>query len=680
MTTIVETLQQGIAAHRDGRLDEAERLYGEVLATSPRNANAHNLLGTIRAQQGRFEEAVSCFRLATQSADGHAEFHRNLGHALRRAGRSGEAIESYRRALELTPDDGAILFDLANAQREAGRSREATQTLRDLLARQPGNLSAMVNLGGMLIDEFRHKEAVEVLTRALRANPKVVEARITLGRALIEQNELRRAEQELAEAVRQAPDNAVGRMNLGKALLLLNRSSQALIHLDEAVRLAPNDPLIRINRAGALRVQRRVEESSEDYELAIRLAPNNVTALFGMAYNLERQGLLDEALQLLDRALAINPVHVMSNLMYARIDRREKRLDRALARMESLMQRIGNSLPADVGGTVRCEYAQILDATKEYDRAFEEMTVGQDLLRRAGDDDYDLSAFLNVVEYFRDRTTPEVVSKWPKAIGGDPDDEPAPPVFFVGFPRSGTTLTEAMLGAHPALMTTDELPILERVIDLVPGMVGRQVGAIEGVSDLSDEEVRSLRRQYHRYAQRMMEEEYASDRRLVDKYPLNLVRLPVVRRLFPETKVIVALRDPRDVCLSCFFQAFSRNVAMIHFYRLDTTARLYASVMDMWLKFRDMLGVNFFETRYEDLVEDTEGQARRLLEFLEIEWHDDVLDHTKRGAGKAISTPSYIGIGQPIYKQAKQRWRNYEKQLEPVMPILEPYIKALGYE
>ncbi|MCA9305824.1 MAG: tetratricopeptide repeat protein [Phycisphaerales bacterium] len=680
MTTIAETLQQGIAAHREGRLDEAERLYADVLATSPQNANAHNLLGTIRAQQGRFDEAVEMFRQATQAADGHAEFHRNLGHALRRAGRPVEAAASYERAAELMPDEPGLLFDLANAYRENGQTRMAIQSLRDLLVKQPNNLSAKVNLGGLLIDEFKHKEAQDIFEQVLRANPRVIEARISLGRVLVERNELRQAEQVLSEAVRQSPENAVARMNLGKALLLLNRSSQALLHLNEAVRLAPNDPLVRINRASALRLQRQTDESNRDYELAIRLAPTNVTALFGMAYNFERQGMLDDALQLLDRALAINPMHVMSNLMYARIDRREKRIDQARARLEAVLERLGKSLPEDIGGALRCEYAQVLDAAGEYDLAYEEMTVGQDLLRQAGDDDYDLGTFLGVIEYFRDATSDEVVSKWPTVISGDAEDEPEPPIFFIGFPRSGTTLTEAMLGAHPALVTTDELPILERVMDLVPGMVGRPIGTVEGLSELNDNEIRSLRRQYHRYAERMMEEESISGRRIVDKYPLNIVRLPVVRRIFPEAKILMAIRDPRDVCLSCFFQAFTKNAAMLHFYRMDTTARLYASVMDMWFKFRESLGINYFETRYEDLVEDTEGQARKLLDFLGVEWNDDVLDHTKRGAGKAISTPSYIGIGQPIYKQSKQRWRKYEKQLEPVMPVLDPFIKALGYE
>ncbi len=681
MSTIVETLEQGLSAHKAGDLREAEQRYLQVLATNPRNANALNLMGLVRVQQGRLEEAIESLRDATRYAEGHAEFHRNLGNTLRRAGRPAEAIPSLKRAAELDPESVPTSFDVANALREAGRTRESMEQLRSMLAKNPRNYSAMVNLAGMLADEMRYTEARRLLETALRAHPGLHEARVNLGRVLVEQSQPRLAEQVLSEAVRTRPDDPIARMNMARAMLNQGMASSALTHIDEAARLLPNDPLVRVNRAAILRAKRRGEESNAEYEHAISLAPDNVAALFGMVYNLERQGQLDDAMVLAERAIALNPVHVLCNMLAARIDRRQKRLEQARARIESLIERVGGNMSKEVAGAVHCEYGHILDAIGDYDLAFAEIARGQELLRQAGEEDNDFGAFLRVVDYFREKTTPEVVSPWESRIPAQPGPaEPPPPIFFVGFPRSGTTLTETMLGAHPALVTTDELPILERVMDLIPGMIGKQVNVIEGLGELRADEVGSLRRQYHRYAEKMLETEEIGGRQIVDKYPFNLIRLPVVRRIFPESKVIVGLRDPRDVCISCFFQTFQRNVAMIHFYSIETTARLYASTMDAWLKFRDMLGLNWFESRYEDLVEDTEGQARRLIDFLGLEWDASVLDHTKRGEGRMITTPSYIGVGQPIYKQSKQRWRKYEKQLEPVMPILEPYLKAFGYE
>ena len=162
--------------------------------------------------------------------------------------------------------------------------------------------------------------------------------------------------------------------------------------------------------------------------------------------------------------------------------------------------------------------------------------------------------------------------------------------------------------------------------------------------------------------------------------PLNLVYLPAVRRLFPRSRVIVALRDPRDCCLSCFMQVFGPNTWMRHFHSLERAAALYADVMSLWLLYRDRLGLEWTEIRYEDVVADVETQARRLIDFLGLEWTDDVLDYRAKAEAKYISTPSYSAVRKPVYSTSVRRWERYRDQIEPIQPMLRAFVHEFGYQ
>ncbi len=166
----------------------------------------------------------------------------------------------------------------------------------------------------------------------------------------------------------------------------------------------------------------------------------------------------------------------------------------------------------------------------------------------------------------------------------------------------------------------------------------------------------------------------------VDKLPLNSVFMPLLARLFPGARFILALRDPRDVVLSCFMQTFTLNEAMRHFLSLDETARYYAAVMGVAARAESRLGPRVLRVRYEDVVSDTEGQARRLLAFLQLPWDPAVLAFHETARKRRINTPSYQQVVQPVYGSARERWRKYAEELAPVLPVLEPFVRSFGYK
>ena len=181
-----------------------------------------------------------------------------------------------------------------------------------------------------------------------------------------------------------------------------------------------------------------------------------------------------------------------------------------------------------------------------------------------------------------------------------------PPVFFVGFPCSGTALVDQMLAAHAGIVTTGERSPLEGIREdweRTPSPGGRAYPAC--LEDLNDDDIRHWRRSYWQRAAESMGRD-PTGCTLIDKLPLNLIHLGMVKRLFPDAKVIVALRDPRDVCLSCFMQQFKATPSTVNFQRLDSTAELYGAVLDLWLHYRRCVGLAWMEYRYEDVVADME--------------------------------------------------------------------------
>ena len=174
--------------------------------------------------------------------------------------------------------------------------------------------------------------------------------------------------------------------------------------------------------------------------------------------------------------------------------------------------------------------------------------------------------------------------------------------------------------------------------------------------------------------------ELLNGRLLIDKNPSLTAQIPAITRIFPEHKILVALRDPRDVCLSCFMQPLQLNVVTANYLSIPDTFMEYAGVMQQWLTFRDRLANPWLEVQYEDMVEDIGAVARSAVNFLGLPWDEKVLGFEAHIKSKLVRSPTYAAVSQPIYKTAQGRWRHYAKYLEPHLAHLEPFIQAFGYK
>jgi tetratricopeptide (TPR) repeat protein len=263
--------------------------------------------------------------------------------------------------------------------------------------------------------------------------------------------------------------------------------------------------------------------------------------------------------------------------------------------------------------------------------------------------------------------TEDWLGNWKSAPG--PLKGPSP-VFLVGFPRSGTTLLDTMVMGHSDVSVMEEKPLLD--------VISREYGSFESLADYDERTIRLARARYFEAASRVGANEAASV--LVDKNPLHLMQVPLIHRLFPDARFILALRHPADVILSCYFSNFRTTPSLMNFLRLDAAVDFYDLAFSIWQRASELLPINVHTIQYEKLVDDPETQLRGLAEFLGLNWRDELLDHTRTAASRDfIATASYAQVIEPIYRRAVGRWEKYRAQLEPVLPALRPWAEKFGY-
>ncbi len=564
-------------------------------------------------------------------------------------------------------DEQQAKLEEARALHRAGNVAAAEPVYRDILEHDPAHPEALHLLGVAALQTGDAGGALALVERAIAADESASSYRNTAGNAHMALGDAAAAERAFRRAVELDPAFAGARFNLGCALQALGRPSDARKAYEEAIALDPDYFDALNNLGGLLQGERDVAGAVEFYRRALAIRPDSPDAGANLAAALERLNETGEARRIAERVLAEVPDHAVANLVAATLDRRAGECEQARARLDRLL---AADHPPLLAANAEMEMGRCCDRLGQVDAAFAAFTRGNTV--RAGLDDakaYDPDRYLEAVGRNRSWFTRVRVQQWP-AGGGDTESEP---VFFVGFPRSGTTLMEEMLRAHPGLVTTEERSPLPHIRDGIAGTYPETLG------NLTVAEAEAARASYWDQARATLGAEL-EERRLVDKLPLNIVELGLVARLFPRAPVIVALRDPRDVVLSCFMQQFRLNDAMASFLTLAGVARLYAAVMDLWLHYREILDLKYLEYRYEDLVAEPEQTARAVIEFIGEAWADAVRDYRRAAAERYVATPSRQAVAEPLTTRAVGRWYCYRKHLAPILPTLDAYVQAFGYD
>lgn len=572
------------------------------------------------------------------------------------------------------PLDASALLLLALALVASRRPSEALNHFHVLVQRQPGEPSHWSNLGNCLLELERWEEALVALGHAARLGSDPVEAGLAEARALFGLGRFAEAEARLDGVLPGARDD-VDVVFLKVRLLLVRDEVESAGEWMSRWMNRPMSP-VQANDAGDLLLQvgwyrdalRCFEGAEGDPTVAI-------AACLGKASALERLNRVEEAERCLASIAAeAGPRTAAERLMEsdiaAQIEARHGRHAAACARWRSAIA--AGVEDAAERSDLELKLARSLQALGDAEgcMAAAEQAHARKLARtlqvHSGMPPGD--RLLSLLEL-------PVPGRFPR-FAASKAASPPDPVFVVGFPRSGTTLLEQFLDAHPALQSFDEQPFLHRRIDEIARL---GIPFPEGLDRLDAGVIEALRSAYFRDVRRFVPD--GAGLRAVDKNPLNIVRLPLVAAMFPRAKVVLALRHPCDVVLSCFLQNFRSPAFAVTFQSLESTAAMYARVMGHFERNRHALGLDLHVNRYEDFVGGFETRARTLVDFLGLAWVDGLEAFTSRAAAKGhISTPSYSQVVKPVSRAAVGRWEAFRPWFERgALRHLQPWIQHWGY-
>ncbi len=564
--------------------------------------------------------------------------------------------------------------NLARARQffEQGQYEPARHACGQAIAALPDNPDGRLMMGRIELRQGNSDESISQLTRAAELAPASAEIHENLGKALLQAGRAADAIGEFQKEARTRSGDPGTLLRLATAFQAAGQNPRSERAVRDALKLKPDFPEAEYLLVNVLILRKKLMEAIDIMEGYLQRYPDDLKILTALASAYERVNRAEDAERVTDQVLKVDPDQFMAILSKARTEERRGDIEAAEQRLRRLIDsRISGSKP----WLPYYRLGFVLDRKGEYSDAFESAAKAN-LLRFEDTEPAERKAHTYLDFIKRNRSWVENFEAATREIPATGDVPP--PVFFVGFPRSGTTLMETILAAHPDILTTEE----KSPLTMVFREISRERDYLrqpQNLALLSVEDIAAARKRYMEIAQLGLGQPIEG-KLIIDKLPLNIVRLPLIRTLFPDAKVIVAIRDPRDVCLSCFMQNFTLNWAMEHFLDIGSTANIYSQIMGLFLEARGRKIIEFIQYPYEDLASDTKATVERVLGFIGKDWSDEISRHTQRAKNRLIKTPSYQDVVKPVNTRAIGRWRNYREHLAPILPVLRPFVEEFGYE
>ena len=677
--------------YAQGEYLQASRVCAQIIRSRPNNADAHNVLGVSLLALGRHDKAIEAVEQAVKLNPEAPSYHANLGELLRQSGQAAgaekplleairldpnnaqalnnlgiiryeqrkfrEAIDFYRRAIEARPGMAEAHNNLGNALRVVRDVDGAMHAYQDALTHRAVYPEAYNNLGTLLQQTKRLDEAEHALRKAIQHNSKYIEAYNNLATVLSTKKNDVEALRIMAEALKFAPTNVATLLITSKIQLRRGAFQPA----EQAARLAlkqdAENPDALVVLGQVLHETDRYEEAIEMLERAVKKAPKSPEALNFYGVALKSVGRLDEAREQILKALSLNPgmFGAYANLNDL-IDFKEGVGAELFERMDAIFANAKDT-SSDAFLPLHFAYAKALDDRGQHERALEHYIQGGKMKRAQLEyKQEDIFGFFDSIraafpkEAFENRIYP-----------GLDDDRP---VFIVGMPRSGSTLVEQILSSHPDVYGAGEVKYLSSALGQLRDRFPALPKFPEMAGKLTSAQMDILAKNY----QAAIEKGAGKAPKITDKLLTNFFFLGLINMIFPKAKVINTMRDPVDTCLSGFTKLFKDD--MPHSYDLTELGHYYGKYRELMEHWNEVLPEGFMTTVvYEEVVGDTEGQARRLIEFLGLPWNDKCLEFHK--SDRPVKTASVAQVRKPIYASSVKRWAKYGKGLQPLIDAVE---------
>ena len=561
--------------------------------------------GRLLHQQKKLSAAERAYRKAIKADPNFVEAYNNLGNVLVDREQLKLAFGAYQNALKIIPTHPILLNNLGHVLKLQGEEDKAINWFNKAIAQDSNYADAYVNLGNALRDTNRHKEAISAYREAIKIDPELAEAFINLGFLLTKMHLFDDAIPFLENAIEINPDNAMAWFELGGALNGAGEPRKAINAYNKVLEIDPDYIFVYARLASAFRNLQQWDEAIENYQQAIALEPDRAAAYMSLSTlkNFEQDKKMIEVMEQKYQAPGITPKNLM-HFSFA----------------------LGKA------------YADLADYEKSFAYYQRGNQLNWDSLQ------YDVNREIAYFEKIKSAFEADEFSSI-DYVGSTEIN----PIFIIGLPRSGKTLSETMLARHPQVAAAGERLFLEETLGSLKDL-GNPQAMVEHLKGLSGDEIFQIAQKYLKKLDRFsIEEKY-----IVDSTPINYYYVGFIKLLFPNAKVIHCHRQPMDTCWYIYEKCFDSDR---YSYSFDLDAlgfyyRGYADLLDHWHR---VFPAYIYDLEYEKLVTDTQDEMSKLFSFLDLEWD-------------GVSLEQYENF--PLHDKGIGFWRHYEKHLGVLLRIL----------
>lgn len=499
------------------------------------------------------------------------------------------------------------------------------------------------------------------------------------ARALWIRNRFPEALRLFQKAVRKEPANTMALVDAARAFGARYEFEQAEEYLRRLIELSDGRAELLEMAGQSYRMIGRPGPAIDCLEQAVAATPQLFPARLELAILYERRHRLDDAAEQIEAALSIEPASLEAQLLQGRIDRRKEEAGAA----EKILEAVATTATGHWATRAQAwhELGKLYDEAGEFAAAYDSVVRGKQLLAtQAGPVRQRSLLEARRLEHLHAQLTADDFTQWRQAAAVR-SEPPRSMALLTGAPRSGTTLLEKVLDSHPQIVTSDEQEAFAKYIlpSLLLNLDAEEPISPAHLSRITAGEAVEQRARYWRYMSGALGEPIGQ-RCHVDKNPSTIMLIPGMLRLFPECKILLAIRDPRDVVVSCFLRYLPLNTVSVQFLTLEGAAARYRRDMEAWLRLREVIGSPWHEVRYEATVDDLEGTARQVVDFLGLPWDARAMSYREQLARRQVNSPTYEDVAKPIYRSSIGRWRGYASLAGGVFDELAPLIERLGYD
>jgi len=677
----VNQYEKARVLHQKGRLSDAERSYKKAIKSNKNFVEAYNNLGNVLVDRGRLKEASDTYRKALKLLPDHPMLLNNLGNALQLQGDNEKAISWFKKAISQDSRYADAYCNLGNALRDTGESEEAVAAYERSIQIDPGVADSYSNLGGMQVElgevdeavkNFKkavsidswHKEAFNGLGnaqfirdeideaifsyyKAIDIDPDDKNAYYGLGKAISKKGDKRKANTAYEKAIEMDPSNLAAYLGMGANLIALEEIEAAITIFNRVKDIDPTNTSALLGLGSAFNILGETDKANAMFQASIEIDPDCIDGHSGLAHILSDQGQIDEAIAKYREAIAIDPESAPAYRSLAKNKKFIKRDDDVLA-MESLYS--ADDIDDEKKMHLAYGLGKVYEDLGEYDRSIELVIKAAGLHRASLD--HSISKTEAFFAKLKEAFSAGFFSDHKQSGYSDQT-----PIFILGMPRSGTSLTEQILASHAEVFGAGELNYVISVTKMIIDVTA-STNYFEKIDDVDAVEFENLGKEYIKKIRRHSE----TAKFITDKMPGNFLHIGFIKAILPNAKIVHLNRDPMDNALSIFKNYFPKG----HQYSYDLVelGHYYRHYLDLMEHWRKTLPGFMYDLSYEGLVADLEGQTRLLLDYCNLPWDEACLEFHK--TRRKVKTASNAQVRRPIYKDSVNLWKRYEKQLQPL--------------